>query len=287
MTILKADTIQQLQEHLSKFDKNLPVAVFDCDRGYMSVAFKKEEKIKNDKKFQWLTFYAHETIQMYDINTLLSYLSKLPPHATIAKKTENDEYTSLYLSIDSMRENGKFYQWLVLSDELEYDRFFRQHDTKTEKNHTEPVLENCIEQALEKMLSEIKQESSQPIERIHQWLCKQTNQELFKGILTEGKTLKGAFTYCSDQARKIAKNSPSVMVEDDTVFQWVSDYFIHYELPKAKPKKKAKAQPKVNKKVEPVNNVTKVTNQEPPVNEKGGVEQQEENEQQLELFATI
>ncbi len=42
MTILKADTIQELQKHLSKFDKNLPVAVFDCDRGYMSVAFKKE-----------------------------------------------------------------------------------------------------------------------------------------------------------------------------------------------------------------------------------------------------
>lgn len=287
MTILKADTIQQLQEHLSKFDKNLPVAVFDCDRGYMSVAFKKEEKIKNGKSFQWLTFYAHETIQMYDIKTLQGYLSRLPLQAPIAKKTENEEYTSLYLSIDSMRENGKFYQWLVLSDELEYDRFFRQHDTKTEENHTEPVLENCIEQALEKMLSEIKQESSQPIERIHQWLCKQTNQELFKGILTDGKTLKGAFTYCSDQARKMAKNSPSVMVEDDTVFQWISDYFIHYELPKAKPKKKAKAQPKVKKKIEPVNNITKLSNQVTPTSEKGGGEQQEENEQQLELFATI
>lgn len=201
--------------------------------------------------------------------------------------TEENNYTSLYLSIDSMRENGKFYQWLVLSDELEYDRFFRQHDSKTEENHTEPVLENYTEQALEKMLSEIKQESSQPIERIHQWLCKQTNQELFKGILTEDKTLKGAFTYCSDQARKTAKNSPSVMVEDDTVFQWVSDYFIHYELPKAKPKKKAKAQPKVKKKTEPVNNVTKITSNVLPASEKVGAEQQEENEQQLELFATI
>ena len=137
------------------------------------------------------------------------------------------------------------------------------------------------------MLSEIKKESSQPIERIHQWLCKQANQELFKGILTEGKTLKGAFTYCSDQARKMAKNSPSVMVEDDTVFQWVSDYFIHYELPKAKPKKKAKPQPKVKIKTEPVNNVTKITSDVLPVSEKGGAEQQEENEQQLELFATI
>ncbi|MBO0428365.1 hypothetical protein JZO82_04235 [Vagococcus fluvialis] len=287
MTSLKADTIHQLQEHLSKFDKNLPVAVFDCDRGYMSVAFKKEEKIKNGKSFQWLTFYAHETIQMYDIKTLQGYLRRLPLQAPIAKKTENEEYTSLYLSIDSMRDNGKFYQWLVLSDELEYDRFFRQHDSKKEENHIEPVLENGTERALEKMLLEMKKNSSQSIERIHQWLCKQNNQELFNGILTEGKTLKGAFAYCTGKAKEIAKSSPSVMIEDDTVFQWVSDYFIHYKLPKAKPKKKTKTQPKAKKEKEPVNKVTKSSNQISPVSEKGGVEQQEENEQQLELFATI
>lgn len=287
MTILKADTIQQLQEHLSKFDKSLPVAVFDCDRGYMSVAFKKEEKIKNGKSFQWLTFYAHETIQMYDIKTLQGYLSRLPLQAPIAKKTENEEYTSLYLSIDSMRENGKFYQWLVLSDELEYDRFFRQHDTKEEENHIEPVLENGTEQALEKMLLEMKTNKSQQIESVHQWLCKQTNQELFQGILTEGKTIKGALTYCSKKAQEQAQKGHFAIVEDDTVFQWIADYFIHYKLPKAKPKKKTKAQPKVKKEKEPVNKVTKNSNQISPVSEKGGVEQQEENEQQLELFATL
>ena len=279
MTILKADTIQQLQEHLSKFDKNLPVAVFDCDRGYMSVAFKKEEKIENDKRFQWLTFYAHETIQMYDIKTLQGYLSRLPLQAPIAKKTENNEYTSLYLSIDSMKDNGKFYQWLVLSDELEYDRFFRQHDTKAEGNHTEL--------ALEKMLIEMKKNTLQPIKMIHQWLCKQTNQELFKGILTEGKTLKGAYAYCFSQAKKQGNKGYGAWVDDNIVFQWVSDYFIFYELPKEKPKTKTKAQPKAKKKTEPVNNVTKATNQEPSTSEKGGVEQQEENEQQLELFATL
>ncbi|GEM_PF-363304 len=274
MTILKANTIQQLQEHLSKFDKSLPVAVFDCDRGYMSVAFKKEEKIENDKKFQWLTFYAHATIPMYDVNTLLGYLSKLPPQAVISKKTEENEYTSLYLSIDGMTDNRKSYQWLVLSDELEYDRFFRQHDPKPQAD--------TITQALEKMLVEMKENKSQQIELVHQWLCQQTNQELFQGILTEGKTIKGALTYCSKKAQEQAKNEAFAMVEDDTVFQWIADYFIHYELPKAKPKKKAKAQPKVKKKAEPVNNVTKVTNQEPLINEKGAVEQQE-----LDLFATI
>ncbi len=272
MTILKADTIHQLQEHLKKFDKNLPVAVFDCDRGYMSVAFKKEEKTEHDKKFQWLTFYAHETIPMYDVNTLLGYLSKLPPQAVISKQTEENQYTSLYLSIDGMTDKGKSYQWLVLSDELEYDRFFRQHDHKPQAD--------TITKALEKMLVEMKENKSQQLELVHQWLCQQTNQELFQGILTEGKTIKGALTYCSKKALEQAQKGHFAIVEDDTVFQWIADYFIHYELPKPQPKKQTKA--KTKKKAKPVNQVVKKPTQDSQESEKGAVEQQE-----LDLFATV
>ncbi len=42
----------------------------------MSVAFKKEVTLKNDQRISMLSFYAHETIQMYTIDTLLGYLSK-------------------------------------------------------------------------------------------------------------------------------------------------------------------------------------------------------------------
>ncbi|WP_157456944.1 hypothetical protein [Carnobacterium maltaromaticum] len=45
----------------------------------------------------------------------------------------------------------------------------------------------------------------------------------------------------------MAKNEQFSMVQDDTVFEWVKDYFIHYELPKPKEKKANK----------PVNNVQK------------------------------
>lgn len=264
MSILKASNVQELTNLLLKFDKNLPVAVFDCDRGYMSVAFKKEEQTNNGKTFQWLTFYAHETVQMYNVETLLGYLSKLPPQAVIAKKTEDNRYTSLFLSVDGMVDKRDNYQWLVLNDELEYDRFFRQHDKPTENDLSVP--------ALDKLLVEMTDNTSQSIERIHQWLCKQASQDLFKGILTEGKTMKGALTYCFDKAKETANNEQYAMVEDDTVFQWVSDYFIHYVLPKETPKKK----------VVPLKKGKPTPTSQPVKKEKGGAEQQE-----LDLFATV
>lgn len=259
MNELKINTVGKLVSGLQNFDKQLPVAIFDRELGYMSVAFKKEITKKNDIEFQWLRFYAHETIQMYTIETLLGYLSKLPEQATILKKTEENKFTPLYLSIEGMRENGNYYQWLVISDELEYDRFFRKFDVKINENETE--------KALEKMLLEVKTETSESIERVHQYLCKQTDLALFTGILTEGKTIKSALNYCSEKARELVKKEQFAMVEDETVFEWIKEYFIIYELPKPKEKKK------------PVN---KVKGQ----SLKSANTEKVRDEQQIELFVT-
>jgi len=253
------NTVGKLIKGLEKFDKQLPVAIFDRECGYMSVAFKKEITKKNDIEFQWLRFYAHETIQMYTIETLLGYLSKLPEQATILKKTEENKFTPLYLSIEGMRENDNYYQWLVISDELEYDRFFRKFDVKINENETE--------KALEKMLLEVKKETSESIERVHQYLCKQTDLALFTGILTEGKTIKSALNYCSEKARELVKKEKFAMVEDETVFKWIKEYFIIYELPKPKEKKK------------PIN---KVKGQ----SLKSANTEKVRDEQQIELFVT-
>lgn len=256
MNTIQINTVGKLIEGLENYDKKLPVAIFDNSRGYMSVAFKKEVTLKQGKEFQWLSFYAHETIQMYTIETLLGYLNKLPKQAIILKKTEEEVFTPLYLSIEGMRECGTYYQWLVISDELEYDRFFRKFEVKTDENE--------LSKAFEKMLQEVKQETSESIERVHQWLCKQTDEKLFKGILTDGKTIKGALMYCSDKAREMVKNEQFAMVEDEQVYQWISDYFIHYELPKTPP-----------------SNVGKKETNKSTTNEK------ERKEQQIELFATV
>lgn len=272
MEDIKINTVKKLSDELRKFDKKLPVAIFDVNRGYMSVAFKKEEIEENGKVFQWLTFYAHETIQMYDIETLQTYLSKLPPQANVLKKTEDGIYTSLYLSIDGMKDKFKNYTWLVISDEKEYDRFFKPNSVK---ENVEKSNNSLLEKALEKMLKEVTEESSKPIERIHQYLCKQTDEELFKGILTDGKTIKGAFAYCSDKAREQAENEPYAMVEDEEVFQWVKDYFIHYELPlNLDPPQKLAPKSKASKPTE------KPKNEEQKSFKKGDSEQ-------LDLFAMV
>lgn len=265
MTNTNIGSIQALKDCLTDYDKSLPVAIFDSRNGYMSVAFKKEQHQTEVGVFQWLTFYAHDTIPMYTIDTLLGYLEKLPPQATITKKTELDEYSPLFLSIDGMTDKGKTYQWLVISDCVEYEKFFEPQEI----SHTT--------QALDKLLKEMETNTSEQIERVHQWLCKQTNQELFKGILTDGKTIKGALEYCSKKAQEHAKNEQFAMIEDDTVYQWIMDYFITYELPKKQTTKK-KPTKKAEKK--PVNNVTKkeTTTQK---TEKGA------SEQQIDLFATI
>lgn len=270
MEQIQVNTIERLSQSLKKFDKQLPVAIFDCDRGYMSVAFKKEQKEENGKVFQWLTFYAHETIQMYTIEQLQTYLSKLPPQATISIQDENGHCTDLFLSIDGMKDKDKFLQWLVISNELEYDRFFRQPLKVTEKKEI-----SYLDQALEKMLVELKKENSDSIERIHNWLCKQSDEKLFQGIMTTGKSIKGSLSYCSTKAKKQAKNKGYAMIEDDTVFEWIREYFIKYKLPKDK---KATEKPFIKK--EPINNVTsnikKITSNE-----------KVEEEQQLSLFATL
>lgn len=271
MEQIQVNTIKKLSQSLKKFDKQLPVAIFDPNYGYMSVAFKKEQKEENGKMFQWLTFYAHETIQMYTIEQLQTYLSKLPPQATISIQDENGHYTDLFLSIDGMKDKDKFLQWLVISNELEYDRFFRPQEVKQESSY--------LEQALEKMLQEVKKETSNQIEHIHQYLCKQSDDTLFKGIMTEGKSIKGALSYCSKKAQEQSENGWSAMIDDNTVYEWIKDYFIHYELPKKVEKKKTTPKKKENKvKKEPINTVTNKVNK-PKNTEKVG------NEQQIELFA--
>lgn len=49
---------------------------------------------------------------------------------------------------------------------------------------------------------------------------------LFQGILKEDRTLQGAMTYCLGKAKEQAENTTCAMVDDETVFQWVRDYFL-------------------------------------------------------------
>lgn len=84
-------------------------------------------------------------------------------------------------------------------------------------------------QALEKMLEEMKHDHTSAEDKIHNWLCGQEDEKLFEGILQEGKSISASMKYCIQQAAKMKGKESSLMVDDETVFGWVKDYFLSKE----------------------------------------------------------
>ena len=68
---------------------------------------------------------------------------------------------------------------------------------------------------------------------IHNWIVdNQEDDELISGILTHlDRTIKNAMRYCIRKASKSDyKNAQGAMVDDDTVFSWVKEYFTAEEV---------------------------------------------------------
>lgn len=100
---------------------------------------------------------------------------------------------------------------------------------------------------------------------IHNWIVdNQEDDELISGILTHlDRTIKNAMRYCIRKASKSDyKNAQGAMVDDDTVFSWVTEYFTAEEVeigsvfgrmatgskkPTKKPKKKSQTKKKTPK----------------------------------------
>ncbi len=62
-------------------------------------------------------------------------------------------------------------------------------------------------------------------QRVLDYLLQNASQALAEKINAGKKTLKGAMSYCQDEARKINGCGNCVAVEDATVFGWVIHYF--------------------------------------------------------------
>ncbi|HER5692253.1 TPA: hypothetical protein VK377_000629 [Streptococcus pyogenes] len=85
-------------------------------------------------------------------------------------------------------------------------------------------MDELKEKALSKMLDEMNKKHSAAEDAIHNWLSDQDDEELFKGILDDKKSIKDAMKYCINQAQK-QKTGNCSMVDDKTVFGWVRVYF--------------------------------------------------------------
>ncbi len=85
------------------------------------------------------------------------------------------------------------------------------------------ITENKMN-ALNKMLVEMNKTHSSTEDSIHNWLCKQEDESLFTGILKEDRTINGAMLYCMKKASSLKVNN-TAMVDDQTVYDWVKEYF--------------------------------------------------------------
>lgn len=215
-------TVKELRYALKQYKQKLATTIFSDTQGYISVAFKKEVIEKDGKNVQFLCFYPNYEVALYPVETLLIYLEKLPEQAIATIKDPDGHYSSLYLTIDETTDQGINYQWLVISDKLSYERFFYTKQATTQ------------ELAFEKMLKELEVEHDSTLEVVHNWLCRQTDEVLFLGILKEDRTLKGAMTYCIGKAQEQAKDQSSAMVADEVVFSWIKEYFLLEKLPETK-----------------------------------------------------
>lgn len=79
------------------------------------------------------------------------------------------------------------------------------------------------------MLEEMNQNHTHAEDSIHNWLCEQNDDELFKGILKEGKSIRLSMKYCMGQATKQMVNN-CAMIDNQTVFEWVKEYFIRDDI---------------------------------------------------------
>lgn len=120
------------------------------------------------------------------------------------------------------------------------------------------VISEYKQQALDKMLKEMNEKHTSAEDAIHNWLCDQDDDELMQGILKEDRTIKGAVKYCASKAHKM-KDGNVAMVDDQTVFKWVREYFTKKTVKKQKVNatvatstSKPKKENKSKKKEEPV-----------------------------------
>lgn len=78
------------------------------------------------------------------------------------------------------------------------------------------------EQALSKMLLEMSQSHDETVDEVHNFLCEQGDDELFAGILMEGKSIQDALNYLVAEAKKNRR----FRITDSEGYKIIKQYFL-------------------------------------------------------------
>ena len=78
--------------------------------------------------------------------------------------------------------------------------------------------------ALEKLTTELTEQSSPSEKMMYEWLCKQKDIALYQGILTPEKSLKKAYQYAYSQAVQYQVGGCAI-IDNELVYLWITHYF--------------------------------------------------------------
>ena len=81
-----------------------------------------------------------------------------------------------------------------------------------------------IDKAHDMLLKEVETYEQDVLHKLHNWMADNMSEEIAAGVI-KGKTLVDAYKKITANARKLASDG-SAMVDDKTVFGWLSDYYI-------------------------------------------------------------
>ena len=208
-----ARTISELSENLKKYDSELTIKIFDGDLGDAPVAFKSEKVQKDTQIFRWITLFPSEEPKKTTVGEVQSILEKCPQNMLVSMRGQDGAFSDLFTSLEGMIGDISQNKWVVISDRASYEKLFKT---------TEPTQKEI---ALERTAKEIGDKATSTERIIHGWLIKQDDETLFAGVLKTDRTVKGSIAFAMGKAQKHVKGGKVAMVDDETVFEWIREYF--------------------------------------------------------------
>lgn len=206
-------TVYEVIQQLKRYPKTLTATIYDKELGDAPIAFKKESATNEGKCFKWITVFPSEEPHQTTVESVLSILEKCPQQMLITMKAEDGAYSDLYTSIESMVGDFTDTKWLVVSDKKSYMELFAEKVPTTKDT------------ALKRVASEIGNDPDSTERLIFGWLKRQNDDLLFTGALKDDRTLKQSVQFAMGKAKALAKQGTVAVVDDETVFSWIYEYF--------------------------------------------------------------
>lgn len=213
---MKEQGITQVQELLNKlktYPIKMRISLFNEDNTPITLV--REQKTKDNKIHQWITFCTNGQVKVRTIEDLTNLLKQCPKEMIITVKDIDNKYSKIYLGKEGIK--GESEKWLVICDKNSYEKYYLEK---------KDILNELKIKAHEKMRIEMSKSDNSTEKKIHNWISNQNNEKLFIGILKNDRTIKDSIQYCLLKVKEIYPKENGIMIDDDTVFSWIEEYFI-------------------------------------------------------------